>query len=301
MSLDKAILGDVAMVIKTMLMNPDRGGDTKNEISLIENPVLHIKNMLELLIEHYPNHLGIIKQLKLVCTNLNSSPGESPSNDIKEYYKVIHSLSKKLGDLEPVREYKFLGHQTSREKPTASGTWFLLHFLSVKLADVQEELAHSGSQVNTDLPREQVIHSPEWQSIKNFFSHFYGEFEFRRTWRNLCEYYEESEDISNNDTWIFTMWRMHNAVNMRLMKNNSSDKYRDYRYPKTMWPSSMEKVLIKEFEDELEEQFEDDQLSREEKAVLHLNLNYNTRIKLEEEIRKTYSECYSRISNHFTG
>ena len=37
-SLDKAILGDVAMVIKTMLMNPDRGGDTKNEISLIENP-----------------------------------------------------------------------------------------------------------------------------------------------------------------------------------------------------------------------------------------------------------------------
>ena len=37
-SLDKAILGDVAMVIKTMLINPDRGGDTNNEISLIENP-----------------------------------------------------------------------------------------------------------------------------------------------------------------------------------------------------------------------------------------------------------------------
>ena len=37
-SLDKAILGDVAMVIKTMLINPDRGGDINNEISLIENP-----------------------------------------------------------------------------------------------------------------------------------------------------------------------------------------------------------------------------------------------------------------------
>ena len=43
--LDKAVLGDVAMVIKTMLINPDRGGDTNNEISLPANPgkYLHIK------------------------------------------------------------------------------------------------------------------------------------------------------------------------------------------------------------------------------------------------------------------
>ena len=47
-SLDKAILGDVAMVIKTMLINPDRGGDTNNEISLIENPgnFLRIKSKI---------------------------------------------------------------------------------------------------------------------------------------------------------------------------------------------------------------------------------------------------------------
>jgi len=300
-SLDKAILGDVAMVIKTMLINPDRGGDTNNEISLIENPALHIKNMLELLIEHYPNHLGIIKQLKLVCNNLDCSHGSgSPFNDLKAYYQVIHNLSKKLGGLEPVREYKYLGHRTSKEKPTASGTWFLFHFLSVKLADIQEDSSYSGSQVNTDLPRQQVINSPEWETLKNFFTHFYGEFEFRRTWQNLCEYYEESDDISNNDTWIFTMWRMHNAVNMRLAKHNSTDKYRDYRYPKTMWPASMEKVLTAEFENELEDQFDDGFVSREEKAVLHMNLNYNIRTKLENEIRKTYSECYSRISNHFT-
>merc|ERR1712176_659830 len=100
-SLDKAVLGDVAMVIKTMLINPDRGGDTNNEISLIENPALHIKNMLELLIEHYPNHLGIIKQLKLVCNNLDITRGSgSPFNDLKAYYQVIHNLSKKIGGLE---------------------------------------------------------------------------------------------------------------------------------------------------------------------------------------------------------
>ena len=45
--------------------------------------------MLELLIEHYPNHLGIIKQLKLVCNNLDCSRGSgSPFNDLKAYYQV---------------------------------------------------------------------------------------------------------------------------------------------------------------------------------------------------------------------
>ena len=44
-----------------------------------------------------------------------------------------------------------------------------------------------------------------------------------------------------------------------------------------MWPASMEKVLTAEFENELEDQFDDGFVSREEKAVLHMNLNYNIR------------------------
>ena len=44
-----------------------------------------------------------------------------------------------------------------------------------------------------------------------------------------------------------------------------------------MWPASMEKVLTSEFENELEDQFDDGFVSREEKAVLHMNLNYNIR------------------------
>jgi len=300
--LDKAILGDVAMCLKTMLLNPDRGGDTKNEISLPDNPVLHIKNFLELIIEHYPNHLGIIKQYKLVLNNIGETrAGASPFNELKGYYQQIHNLSKKLGGLDPVREFKYLGHRTSKENPRASGTWFLLHFISIKLADINENMSHTGSQVNTDLPRDAVIGSQEWKTLKEFFTHFYGEFEFRRTWQNLCEYYEETEDISNNDTWMFTMWRLHNAVNMRLARNNSTDKYRDYRYPESMWPPALEKDLLVVFEAELDEQFDDGYLSKEEKAVLHMNINYNLRTKLEDAIRMTYSECYSRINNYFTG
>ena len=118
---------------------------------------LHIKNMLELLIEHYPNHLGIIKQLKLVCNNIDCSKGSgSPFNDLKAYYQVIHNLSKKLGGLEPVREYKYLGHRTSKEKPTASGTWFLLHFISVKenfkcISSYWTNINRDGPHMSADL------------------------------------------------------------------------------------------------------------------------------------------------------
>jgi len=48
-----------------------------------------------------------------------------------------------------------------------------------------------------------------------------------------------------------------------------------------MWPASMEKVLTAEFENELEDQFDDGFVSREEKAVLHMNLNYNIRKKFK--------------------
>ena len=43
----------------------------------------------------------------------------------------------------------------------------------------------------------------------------------------------------------------------------------------------MEKVLTAEFENELEDQFDDGFVSREEKAVLHMNLNYNIRKKFK--------------------
>ena len=110
--------------------------------------------------------------------------------------------------------------------------------------------------MSNDVPRQQVLKSPEWQTLKvglsthlfcghfflrnswcsvschhfphridcyhgnlcqcftqlkTFFTHFYGRYEYRHTWKNLCEYYETSDEISNNDNWIFTIWRLHNA------------------------------------------------------------------------------------------
>ena len=46
---------------------------------------------------------------------------------------------------------------------------------------------------------------------KTFFTHFYGCLQYRQAWKSLCEYYENSTEISNNDNWIFTIWRLHNA------------------------------------------------------------------------------------------
>ena len=32
------------------------------------------------------------------------------------------------------------------------------------------------------------------------------------------------KDISNNDNWIITIWRLHNAINMRLKTYSMDDK-----------------------------------------------------------------------------
>ena len=51
---------------------------------------------------------------------------------MKEYFQIIHRLYPKIGMLETNRDFKYLGIYTSHKKPSASGTWFLLHYLSVK-------------------------------------------------------------------------------------------------------------------------------------------------------------------------
>ena len=63
----------------------------------------------------------------------------------------------------------------------------------VKFADDLEAQNHAGARVHMELPREQVLNSHEWDTIKNFFIHFFGEYEFRKTWSELCEYYEDEE------------------------------------------------------------------------------------------------------------
>ena len=62
-----------------------------------------------------------------------------------------------------------------------------------KFADDVEAQNHAGARVHMELPREQVLSSHEWDTIKNFFIHFFGEYEFRKTWSELCEYYEDEE------------------------------------------------------------------------------------------------------------
>ena len=51
---------------------------------------------------------------------------------MKEYFQIIHRLYPKIGLIETSRDFKYLGIYTSHKKPSASGTWFMLHYLSVK-------------------------------------------------------------------------------------------------------------------------------------------------------------------------
>ena len=58
--------------------------------------------------------------------------GSEPKGQMKEYFQIIHRLYPKIGMLQTSRDFKYLGIYTSHKKPSASGTWFLLHYLSVK-------------------------------------------------------------------------------------------------------------------------------------------------------------------------
>ena len=58
--------------------------------------------------------------------------GSEPKGQMKEYFQLIHRLYPKIGLIEPSRDFKYLGIYTSHKKPSASGTWFMLHYLSVK-------------------------------------------------------------------------------------------------------------------------------------------------------------------------
>ena len=58
--------------------------------------------------------------------------GSEPKGQMKEYFQIIHRLYPKIGLIETSRDFKYLGIYTSHKKPSASGTWFMLHYLSVK-------------------------------------------------------------------------------------------------------------------------------------------------------------------------
>merc|ERR1712151_459135 len=101
-----------------MLMNPDRGDPNLTfkgaVIELPENPVQIITNFLKLIIEHYPNYFGLIKQFKIVVKAIEGEQfGSEPKGQMKEYFQMIHNLYPKIGLLQTSRDFKYLGIYTS--------------------------------------------------------------------------------------------------------------------------------------------------------------------------------------------
>ena len=60
----------------------------------------------------------------------------------------------------------------------------------------------------------------------------------------------------------------------------------DHRHPKGMWPTSNKQIhqkLMDQYDEKLPEMFADgSSVSNEEKAVLHMDLNYNLRIEFHK-------------------
>ena len=71
----------------------------------------------------------------ILLIQIRTSTGVPNYCQLKKYYQLIENLQNNgyLGEvMQPCQDYRVLGITTSNIKPTATGTWFFLHFLSIK-------------------------------------------------------------------------------------------------------------------------------------------------------------------------
>ena len=78
----------------------------------------------------------------------------------------------------------------------------------------------------------------------------------------------------------------------------------DHRHPKGMWPTSNKQIhqkLMDQYDEKLPEMFADgSSVSNEEKAVLHMDLNYNLRIGFRKTWYLFEDRSFSRLFGRLT-
>ncbi|KAL5553372.1 hypothetical protein UlMin_040773 [Ulmus minor] len=94
------------------------------------------------------------------------------------------------------------------------GLWVLLHSLSVRIEDGESQFAFT--------------------SICDFVHNFFGCEECRQHFYDTCS--SVSSPFSKARKLALWLWRTHNAVNVRLMKDEASLNTGDPKFPKMIWP-----------------------------------------------------------------
>ncbi|XP_020592949.1 sulfhydryl oxidase 1-like isoform X2 [Phalaenopsis equestris] len=138
----------------------------------------------------------------------------SPQNASRSYPRDVNKTFPICGKDVPRGYWIFCRGSSNETRGYSCGLWILLHSLSVRIGDGEAQLTFT------------VIH--------DFVYNFFICEECRRHFHEMCS----SAPVPFNTTraLVLWLWRSHNNVNERLMREEKESGTEDHRYPKMIWP-----------------------------------------------------------------
>ncbi|XP_051144700.1 sulfhydryl oxidase 2-like isoform X2 [Andrographis paniculata] len=142
-------------------------------------------------------------------------------------FSADNKKSPNVGERQPLRNYKICGNDVPRgywmfcrgsrneTRGFSCGLWVLLHSLSVRVSDGETEMAFT--------------------TICDFIHNFFICEECRQHFNEMCS--SVSNPFKKSRDLILWLWKAHNKVNERLMKEEASADTGDPMFPKMIWPA----------------------------------------------------------------
>lgn len=110
--------------------------------------------------------------------------------------------------------WMFCRGSSNQTRGFSCGLWVLLHSLSVRVEDVESQMAFTA--------------------ICDFIHNFFVCEECRQHFYGMCS--SVSNPFKSARDFVLWLWEAHNKVNKRLMKEEASLETGDPKFPKTIWP-----------------------------------------------------------------
>ncbi|TXG57255.1 hypothetical protein EZV62_018568 [Acer yangbiense] len=173
---------------------------------------------LQLLVPHHPSRRCRKGSAEILVNFDDLSPSHMQSPDKQEV--VISNAKGALGNFQicgkevPRGYWMFCRGSKNDTRGFSCGLWVLLHSLSVRIDDGESQFTFTA--------------------ICDFIHNFFICEECRQHFYEMCS--SVTSSFSKTRDFALWLWRAHNNVNERLMKEEASLKTADPKFPKIIWP-----------------------------------------------------------------
>jgi len=186
-----------------------------------------------------------VKNLHSLLRNIKSSARKRNSLSVEIWNEILQevgipneeSFFKSKGDnwKVPDKPYRYLREDRYPVEPMWPGSWFILHYLSVK--------------IDLKATENSVLANNQFYTLCLFMSHFFCCSECCAHFGLMTNIFNEKEKIQdrqnfiqpkNNENFKLLMWRLHNTVNSRHL-DRALDKFGNQDvFPKVQFPAGFD-------------------------------------------------------------